>query len=92
MIRSLFEVTPLFILAIVIGVFGSVLYFMMRARVAKAGIPVKFYVTGKETKRILRLYKELAHTKGWSLWPITGYWISLVVIILLGLMLVWSGR
>ena len=89
---SLFDVTPLFGAALFVGALGSILYFVMRARVVDAGIPVKFYVTWKELRRVLRLYKELASNKGWSLWPIVGYWVSIVFLVMLGLALAWTSR
>jgi hypothetical protein len=90
--RSPFEITPLFTAALLVAVLGSILYFIMRARVAGAGIPVKFYVSWKELRRVLRLYKELAPEKGWSLWPIAGYWVSIATLIVIGLVLAWTSR
>jgi hypothetical protein len=87
---SLFEVTPLFGGALLVAAFGSILYFVMRTRVAGAGITVKFYVTWKELRRVLRLYKELAPNKGWFLWPIADYWASIVFLVMLAL--AWTSR
>jgi hypothetical protein len=91
MSKSLFEITPLFAAALSLGVFGSVLYFVMKARVEKAGIPIKVFGTWRELLRLLRFYKELAPTKGWSLWPIAGFWISVAVMMVLALILGWTS-
>jgi hypothetical protein len=48
MSKSLFEMTPLFAAALFLGIIGTVLYFLMRARVEKAGIPIKFFGTWRE--------------------------------------------
>jgi hypothetical protein len=92
MARNLFEVTPLFGIGLLLGIFASVLYFLMRARVVNAGVPVKWFGTWRELQRVLRIYKELAPGKGWALWPIAGYWISVAAMVVLGLILGLSSR
>jgi len=68
-------------------ILANALFWLMKARVASTGIPVKYY--SPELRRILRLYKELAPNKGWSLLPIAGFWISATATFVF--MLIYSG-
>jgi hypothetical protein len=84
------DVDPLVAAFLIAGLFGSALFWFMKARVASTGIPVKYY--SPEIRRILRFYRELAPSKGWSLWPIAGFWISLVATFVFGLIFSRSGH
>ncbi|MBI3669390.1 MAG: hypothetical protein HY237_06400 [Acidobacteria bacterium] len=65
----------LFLLALLFGGFACALGYRVMWCVARAGHPVKVFATVFDTIRVFRVYRQLAPTRGWPLWPIMGFWV-----------------
>jgi hypothetical protein len=84
------DVDPLVAAFFIASLSWVALFLLMKARVASTGIPVSYY--WPEIRRILRFYRELAPSKGWSLWSIAGFWISVAAAFVFALILSQSGH
>jgi len=65
----------LFLLALLFGGLACILGYRIMWCVSRAGVPVKVFATVFDTVRIFRVYRQLAPSRGWPLWPITGFWV-----------------
>lgn len=54
---------------------GQTSPFLIMWRVSRVGFPVKTFANLRDTIRLLKTYRQIAPGRGWSLWPITGYWV-----------------
>jgi hypothetical protein len=78
--------SSLFIAALVCAGVANAAYFLMLVRLRKAGVRVKLFATIRDLFRVLSKYRELAPTRGWSLWPVYAFWVATIgVIALFGL-------
>ena len=65
------DVDPLVAAFCLVSLIWTILFWLVRGRVASTGIPLKYFTP--EMRRVIRFYRELAPSKGWSLWPIAGW-------------------
>jgi len=64
-----------FAIAVALGWLASCCYCVAVWRLVKTGVRVKFLAMPKDTFRVLRQYRGLAHENALSLWPIYGFWL-----------------
>ena len=57
---------------------ASVCYFVAVGRLISKGVRVKFLAMPQDTFRVLRQYRALAQQNDWPLWPLNGFWMSLI--------------
>ena len=77
----------LFLLALLFGGLGCILYYRVMWCVSRAGVPVKFFATVFDAIRMFRAYRQLAPSRGWPLWPITGFWASVAAMFCMGFLI-----
>jgi hypothetical protein len=57
---------------------ANICYFVAVGRLVSKGVRVKFLAMPKDSFRVLRQYRALAQENEWPLWPLYGFWMSLV--------------
>jgi len=57
---------------------ANICYFVAVGRLIKNGIRLKFLAMPQDTFRVLRQYRALAQENEWPLWPLNGFWMSLI--------------
>lgn len=57
---------------------ANVCYFVAVGRLISKGVRVKFLAMPQDTFRVLGQYRALAEENEWSLWPLHGFWMSLI--------------
>lgn len=62
----------------VFAAIANICYFVAVRRLVSKGIRVKFLAMPKDSFRVLRQYRALAQENKWPLWPLYGFWISLI--------------
>lgn len=67
-----------FAVALVFAGSATFCYYVAVWRLVKRGVRVKFLAMPKDTFRVLRQYRGLAYENALSLWPIYGFWLSLI--------------
>ncbi len=79
------DTVVLFALGLLAAALATVLYYRVMWYVSRAGLPVKVFSSVLDTLRMFRLYKHLAPSRGWPLWPIPGFWLLASTALLLGI-------
>jgi integrase len=57
---------------------ANICYFVAVGRLISKGVRVKFLAMPQDTFRVLRQYRALAQENEWPLWPLHGFWMSLI--------------
>jgi hypothetical protein len=82
----------IFAAALLFAVVGTCLYYWIMARVARAGIQVRFYAGFRDNLKMFRAYRDLATSRQWSLWPFYAYWVAVVGMFVVFVMLAVHSR
>jgi hypothetical protein len=62
----------------VFAAIANICYFVAVGRLVSKGVRVKFLAMPKDSLRVLRQYRALAQENKWPLWPLYGFWMSLI--------------
>jgi hypothetical protein len=62
----------------VFAAIANICYFVAVGRLVSKGVRVKFLAMPKDSFRVLRQYRALAQENEWPLWPLYGFWMSLI--------------
>ncbi len=69
------ETVTLFFLGLLFAGLACILGYRVMWCVSRAGLPVKIFATVSDTVRMFRVYRQLAPSHGWPVWPVFGFWV-----------------
>jgi len=79
------DTLSLFVLALLFGCLACILGYRVMWYLSRAGVPVKIFGSVFDTVRMFRQYKQLAPSRGWSRWPIVGFWVFAAIAFVFGI-------
>jgi hypothetical protein len=83
--------SKLFFLMLLFAAFGTAIGYWIRWRVSRAGFRVKAFATIHDTIGLFRTYRQIAPSRGWSLWPIVSFWVCGTAMFALGFIFFLTG-